>query len=193
MADNEQTDNSLFFAASDDEKDDELEYVTPPAARPASDMIVPEPHPQTNSLFFADSEDEDDSATPGALCPSIFMSSSGSNIGMLDEKMDVDVGLPQDKSGRTSSMSSASSVTPPAPSSPASSVGPEISIEPPRKKRRLSPDSVDVNRSTFVSGYLGSFLVGDAWSTVRGKGFVKVCHPLINLWDLSPHASIDGR
>ncbi|THG99879.1 hypothetical protein EW026_g2563 [Hermanssonia centrifuga] len=45
---------------------------------------------------------------------------------------------------------------------------PEL-IERPAKKRKLSLQ----NLVPFSSAYLGSFLVGKAWSTVRGKGYVK--------------------
>ncbi|OCH95686.1 hypothetical protein OBBRIDRAFT_871170 [Obba rivulosa] len=69
---------------------------------------------------------------------------------------------------RASSVSSASSHPAPRSSSPASSVKSE---EPPTKKRRLSPKGAQQAR--FTSKYLGSFLIGNAWSTVRGSGYVK--------------------
>ncbi|KAH8102375.1 SNF2 family N-terminal domain-containing protein [Cristinia sonorae] len=44
-----------------------------------------------------------------------------------------------------------------------------VSQEPPKKKRKLSP----ALPSRPATMYLGSFLVGNAWSTARGKGYVK--------------------
>jgi DNA repair protein RAD5 len=46
-------------------------------------------------------------------------------------------------------------------------------LAPPAKKRRLSPPAAAAC-SNVSSTYLGSFLVGDAWSTVTGKGYVKI-------------------
>lgn len=173
MADNEQAEQSLFFTGTDEENDDELEYLTPPGARKSADTVKPEPQPQTHSLFFVDSEDEEQKPPRISISPMKDIRGSPFGAQGAQEEMDVDVKIPEIPSGRASSVSSASSAQPPAPSSPASSVGPDTSIEPPRKKRKLSlPIARD--GAEFVSAYLGSFLVADAWSTVRGKGFVKV-------------------
>ncbi|KAI0784921.1 SNF2 family N-terminal domain-containing protein [Abortiporus biennis] len=51
---------------------------------------------------------------------------------------------------------------------------PRASKEPPTKKRKLSPESREAPLTQFISAYLGSFIVGNAWSTVRGKGYIKV-------------------
>ncbi|KIP11786.1 hypothetical protein PHLGIDRAFT_83110 [Phlebiopsis gigantea 11061_1 CR5-6] len=86
--------------------------------------------------------------------------------------MEVDAETHDPKPVRASSVSSVSSAPPPGPSSPASSVGPMTADEPPRKRRKLSPDVAEGR--VFTSAYLGSFLVGNAWSTVRGKGYIDV-------------------
>lgn len=177
MADSKQAERSLFFTGSDDENDGELEYLTPPGAHQSADTKPSsEPQPQTHSLFFADSEDEEKLLR---ISMSPMKDIRGSPFGVQDtqEEMDVDVKIPEIPTSRAPSVSSASSAQPPAPSSPASSVGPDTSIEPPRKKRKLSPP-IAKDRTEFVSAYLGSFLVADAWSTVRGKGFVKVRNQL---------------
>ncbi|KAI0068064.1 hypothetical protein BV25DRAFT_1793364 [Artomyces pyxidatus] len=45
----------------------------------------------------------------------------------------------------------------------------------PAKRRRLSPpaNTQSSKKLTFRAAYLGSFIVGNAWSTVKGKGYVK--------------------
>ncbi|EGN93185.1 hypothetical protein SERLA73DRAFT_172337 [Serpula lacrymans var. lacrymans S7.3] len=54
---------------------------------------------------------------------------------------------------------------------------PIASKDRPAKKRRLSPPSSPVPAPipvvSFECAYIGSFLVGNAWSTVKGKGYVK--------------------
>lgn len=176
MADDEQADKSLFFAGSGDEEDDVLDYVTPPHAGPSSENLQvptqPPSHPQPTSLFFADSGDEDEPIQTAQISPA--ESIRDPSIGIVDgvEKMEVDVEASEAQPGRASSVSSASSAPLPVPSSPASSVGPETAREPSKKKRKLSPETEGNN--TFEPAYIGSFLVGNAWSTVRGKGFIKV-------------------
>ena len=170
MINNEQADKSPLFMSPDDKHDDELEYLTPPAPRPSEKTKQQEPRPQTNTLFFADSEDEEITALRDMVSTMNDIPGMTLDIGQLGEEMNVDVQTPRVESGRASSVSSVSSAAPPISSSPACSIPPETSNEPPKKKRKLSPEASD----PFVSAYLGSFLVGNAWSTVRGKGFVKV-------------------
>jgi DNA repair protein RAD5 len=43
----------------------------------------------------------------------------------------------------------------------------------PAKKRRVSPASVASQSPPQSTYYLGSFIVGNAWSTVKGKGYTK--------------------
>ena len=49
----------------------------------------------------------------------------------------------------------------------------------PNKRRRLSPPP----DSDFRSAFLGSILVANAWSTVKGKGYVKNGDPILVEWD----------
>lgn len=49
----------------------------------------------------------------------------------------------------------------------------------PNKRRKLSPPS-DLD---FTSAFLGSIVVGNAWSTVKGKGYVKNGDPILVEWD----------
>lgn len=175
MADSDQAERSLFFAGSDDERDDGLEYITPPhpVQRPESAQPQPEPGPsKVSSLFFADSEDEDEPPRTGDASPieSTRESSLDAVVGV--DAMELDAEVLDSKPGRASSVSSISSAPPPGPSSPASSVEPMTIDEPLRKKRKLSPDASE--STAFTSAYLGSFLVGNAWSTVRGKGYINV-------------------
>ncbi|EKM61408.1 uncharacterized protein PHACADRAFT_111980 [Phanerochaete carnosa HHB-10118-sp] len=173
MVDSGHTERSLFFTGSDDERDDELEYVTLPDTHRSVEALNPESQPQTNSLFFADSGDEDEKPPPSHLmtCPENFAGMLH-NVPDLNEQMDVDISVHGVPSSRASSVSSTSSARPPAPSSRASSAVPEASNEPPRKRRKLSFPASE-GGTNFASAYIGSFLVADAWSTVRGRGFVK--------------------
>ena len=90
-------------------------------------------------------------------------------------------------SPRFSSASSTSSSHVPRSSSPVSA--PE-DIDPPAKKRRLSLTALQSdNKPPFRSAYIGSFLVVNAWSTVKGKGYIKngdeICVELDNVDEAS--------
>lgn len=115
-------------------------------------------------LFFADSDDEDVLPPEASLL---------ANTRPQDDFIDLSegVGTPQpNDTPRASSISSTYSIRGPRSSSPVVS---ETSDEPPAKKRKLSPLAHSAPSSAFESAYLGSFLVGNAWSTVRGTGYVK--------------------
>ena len=49
----------------------------------------------------------------------------------------------------------------------------------PKKRRKLSPPS----DSDFTSAFLGSLLIANAWSTVKGKGYIKNGDPIFVEWD----------
>ncbi|KAI0316497.1 SNF2 family N-terminal domain-containing protein [Amylostereum chailletii] len=159
----------LFFASSDDE--DATETVAPASAakhgstQPSSDQPGGTPlnaGPGPSNIRRSKSDDD-----------IISLSSSSANADPthgLDIPMDVDeVELPP--LPRVSSVSSSSYHTGPRSSSPASSS--KSASPPPNKKRRLSPPLPTNNHPPFQSAYLGSFIVGNAWSTVKGKGYVK--------------------
>ncbi|KAG2050647.1 hypothetical protein BDR06DRAFT_960022 [Suillus hirtellus] len=170
--------DGLFFADSDDEEDDaKSTTVTVPSqigvsVQPASHQLAPPsgpPYsPQEKRLFFADSDDEDiprfQTPRPIAINSELIMNGNDS---------ESDLEIPSfEEVPRASSVSSMSS----GPSLRSSSPVPGPSREePPVKKRRLSPPSkVQVRMGpSGHSAYLGSFLVGNAWSTVRGKGYIK--------------------
>ncbi|KDQ63171.1 hypothetical protein JAAARDRAFT_119545 [Jaapia argillacea MUCL 33604] len=87
--------------------------------------------------------------------------------------------LPLEEETRASSVTSISSDSIPSSSPPPP---PGEDDRPPNKKRRLSPPPTRAPAAAassssadppFESAYIGSFLVGNAWSTVRGKGYVK--------------------
>ena len=52
-------------------------------------------------------------------------------------------------------------------------------VSQPNKRRRLSPPS----DPDFVSAFLGSIVVANAWSTVKGKGYIKNGDPILVEWD----------
>jgi DNA repair protein RAD5 len=118
-------------------------------------------------LFFASSDDEDEDVNSTIAINSTLL--------VNDDASESDLEIPSfEEVPRASSISSISS----GPSLRSSSSAPGPSgEEPPVKKRRLSPSSKSQARTGQVSlnhpAYLGSFLVGNAWSTVRGKGYIK--------------------
>lgn len=166
----------LFFAGSDDEDDDvnsttaQTVVSMPPTFHqlaPPSDLPY---SPHEKRLFFADSDDED---IPRFITPTPIAIHSESVMNVDDSESDLEIPSFEEVP-RASSVSSMSS----GPSLRSSSPAPGPSCkEPPVKKRRLSPCSMVQARTGQASfdhpAYLGSFLVGNAWSTVRGKGYIK--------------------
>ncbi|KAI0931359.1 hypothetical protein AcW1_001224 [Taiwanofungus camphoratus] len=153
----------MFFAGSDDEGEPGSALVDkeqPPVP------VVESGRDHQKALFFADSSDEEEnSRVVLSRIPLIGDTLEDDAMGLVEG-----VELPQpEEVPRASSISSVSSGHVQRLPSPASLVR---SDEPPQKKRRLSPAGTD-SQVQFSSTYLGSFLVGNAWSTVRGSGYVK--------------------
>ncbi|CAL1694577.1 unnamed protein product [Somion occarium] len=144
----------LFFPDSDDEGVQALPRTSSPEPSAYSSDSGP-------GLFFADSEDDE---------PPIQAENSIANNEEIP--MEVDIKTKETVDGRASSVSSSSKL-PGNSRVPSSRSSPALGTEgPPAKKRKLSPDSA-VDSKESKSAYLGSFLVGNAWSTVRGKGYIK--------------------
>ncbi|TFY83512.1 hypothetical protein EWM64_g492 [Hericium alpestre] len=129
-------------------------------------------HQPEKRLFLPSSDDEDEN-TPRSR----FRTPRSQQLDPLfgdEEPLDLgeEVELPPfQKSPRARSISSSSSHPAPRSSSPASSLH---GSPPPAKKRRLSPPRTQApQKPVFRSAYLGSFIVSNAWSTVRGKGYIK--------------------
>ncbi|OBZ79016.1 hypothetical protein A0H81_01450 [Grifola frondosa] len=146
-----QSKQPMFFASSDDEDDDALNGAQ---SRASTSKVTQKP------LFFADSDDEESSEAIARHSPPIHEDD------LIEEGMDIEI-PDLDDIPRASSISSVSSHCDTRNSSP----DPVQSEERPVKRRRISPPvKIPAN---FTSAYLGSFLVGNAWSTVRGSGYVK--------------------
>lgn len=176
MTQDSQPRGGLFFAGSDDEDDDMNSTTTqtvasmPPTFHQLAPPSDPTHSPHEKRLFFADSDDED---IPRFITPKPIVINSGSVMNGDDSESDLEIPSFEEVP-RASSVSSVSS----GPSLRSSSPVPGPSCkEPPAKKRRLSPCSMVQARTGQASfdhpAYLGSFLVGNAWSTVRGKGYIK--------------------
>ncbi|KAG1813188.1 SNF2 family N-terminal domain-containing protein [Suillus subaureus] len=166
----------LFFAGSDDEDDDanpttaQIGVLVQPASHQLAPPSGPACSPHEKRLFFADSDDED---IPRFQTPRPIAIDSEFVMDGNDSESDLEIPSFEEVP-RASSISSMSS----GPSLRSSSPAPDPSgEEPPVKKRRLSPSSKVQARTGQASfnhlAYLGSFLVGNAWSTVRGKGYIK--------------------
>lgn len=161
---------ALFFAGSDDEID------PPPVNGAASDANVSQPStpldPRPGSpsiaavpekrLFLVDS-DEEDAFHSAARAP-------GPSV-LPDDRADhssSDAGLPcLEEAPRTSSVNSISSQLSDTRLSPAvSSPRP-----PPLKKQRLASPENSCHPPGMEDAYIGC-IVGNAWSTVKGKGYI---------------------
>ncbi|KAF7965066.1 hypothetical protein HWV62_690, partial [Athelia sp. TMB] len=175
---------SLFFAGSDGEEDAAMEE-----PEPQSSGSRPKP-----ALFLADSDDEEPHAF-GLTTPtkrSIYIGyrkkdsdSDDSHrfdmtdlhppdVSDFDQGADIPESEPIPRASSVSSMSSGPSINHKV-SSPTPSI--EI-VEPPVKKRRIDPVSIAPPSTSADSIYLGSFIVGNAWSTARGKGYIKSGDPI---------------
>ena len=134
------------------------------------DTPLPEPTPLASSsslgkrLFFADSDDEDSKdlvSEPVQALPSI----SGDEA-LSDANVDTNFDDHKPPSSAASNMSS-------VPASPCSSPAPvHDAVKSPVKKPRLSSPGRSRSK-TFTSAYIGTFIVGNAWSTAKGRGYVK--------------------
>ncbi|CCM03639.1 uncharacterized protein FIBRA_05783 [Fibroporia radiculosa] len=118
-------------------------------------------------LFFADSDDEDIMNSAPAQAP--ILNNALPEDAVVDLSEDIDL-LQSDDVPRASSVSSVSSVPDRLSSSPAPSVN---SDRPPTKRRKILASERESFAVEFTSSYLGSFPVGNAWSTVRGSGYIK--------------------
>lgn len=159
-----------FFASSDDEENEAEDLVEndllPVKRRSVSRSSAPLASKENQPLFLPDSDDEDEIKPP---------SSPGAVLDFEDDEdiMVVDAPL----------------VPAPAPIRPirvpqaSQKPSARTSNPPPAKKRKLSPASSDIEVTTpdekpFSASYIGSFLVGNAWSTVKGKGYIKQGDPI---------------
>ncbi|KZT73229.1 hypothetical protein DAEQUDRAFT_721807 [Daedalea quercina L-15889] len=158
-----------FFAHSDDEED-QANKQQRDVPLELSDADKNASAPREPALFFADSDDDEDSIEHVPI--QLPMSTLDQEMADLSD----DIEIPElNDPPRASSVSSASSAHEPKPSSRSPSVPvEERSDERPMKKRKLSPTSPDAEAlASFNLSYMGSFLVANAWSTVRGSGYVK--------------------
>ena len=171
MADAER---SLFFADSDDEDMENARNIGELASTHDASVIQPlstppaPKEPSRSALFLPDSDEDDEMA----VSPQLGLINLAKSL--QEDVNDVDVDIPQSEHHRASSVSSLSSSEPfHRESSPASSVDISRVPEPPNKKRKISFE-VTQDKTPLTSAYLGSFLVANAWSTARGKGYIKV-------------------
>lgn len=167
----------MFFAGSDDEATNVQPQSTTVLNPPTEDTVIATQRKSVtqNPLFFADSDDEEPE-------PMNYRQRSIPPILDVDDNADLefDVEMPEflDVPRASSVSSDASSERDEAKRKSAHDlIYDEQSVEslqpggPPAKKRRLSPPAqVSVESSPT---YLGYFLVDNAWSTVKGTGYIK--------------------
>ena len=154
---------ALFFAGSDDEGD------STPAGQGSqdADAVALSGPPREQRLFLADSDEEQEEervfrfdGPPGPSGPAL---PDGGDDFVSEAEL-----LPFEEVPRASSVSSFSSGLSAKGSSPA----PSESSLPPAKKRRLLPDTASAPPSNTGDSYLGCLVIGNAWSTSKGKGYV---------------------
>lgn len=130
----------------------------PGSGIPSSQTSIEDPAAD-NPLFLPDEEDDDHSDAPVERLRSV---STRPDVNPAD---DVDMsevfGIPQAGGSK-----------------PVPKRRPE-EIFRPNKRRRLSPPP----DPDFTSAFLGSIVVANAWSTVKGKGYVKNGDPILVEWD----------
>ncbi|EPQ60320.1 hypothetical protein GLOTRDRAFT_112995 [Gloeophyllum trabeum ATCC 11539] len=150
----------LFFAVSDDEDE---------AMNIHENQAEAEARPLSPAGLFLELSDEDETPSEAALAhdDSNLIHDQAED---MDASGDVDIPPVTSDQPRSSSVTSISSSSSPATSPPSVT---NIDKPSPSKKRRLSTAAPAAANAVFESAYLGSFLVGNAWSTARGKGYVK--------------------
>lgn len=159
---------SLFFAGSDDDEDSSPAGHKSQVAN-AVEPSVPGVAPREQRLFLADSDEEQEEERV-----SRFEGPPKHSSGLLPPDDGVDDFLseaellPLEAIPRAPSVSSLSSGLSGRGSSPV----PSESSPPPAKKRRLLPDKVPALPPNTGDSYLGCLVVGNAWSTSKGKGYI---------------------
>lgn len=188
--------NSLFFTDPDDSLDASAERVHHSedmvvAGPPWTDVPTPSQKARQQRLFYPDSDDETvptfERNSVIGMTPLVAIDDSGSEV-ELPSLEDVP---------RPSSVSSMSSAV-----SRDSSPIPQTTIRsspPPAKKMRLSLKSPSLPEPSAksIATYLGSFVVPNAWSTVKGHGYIKPGEEIIigrdSIEDTSVAPSIKGK
>lgn len=172
-----QGDDSLFFVGSDE--DDNIVEVEMNPLPPPNETVEEEQvseftdplQPPSEPLFLAGSDDEVEIMESGKMDVGGDISEISRDI--FDRRAKLPSRGVNPKVSRAASVSSVSSAFIPRSSSPATSDYIEERPDPPTNKRRLSSGPPDVPQP-FEAAFLGTFLVGNAWSTVRGTGYIKV-------------------
>lgn len=166
------SDKPYFFADPEDEPETGTDIITEPMSLHDDHDDVqatdPEPEPFQDALSEPNSEIE---AVSGSREPLFLAGSDDEGEPLVaDDPMNVDDPL---------SLDPPRSSSPPAPDPSAHasvkslSRSPSIreTSPPPAKRRRLSLPQV--KKPVFSSAYVGTFIIGNAWATARGKGYIK--------------------
>lgn len=179
------SDTPLFFTDPDDPdasritgKKDQSEDVVVDMDLVKSTQLevtpIPSQQVREKRLFFPDSDDEDNLALE-APCPAITpLATSEADDSGSDLELPSVEEVPRASSvSSMSSMVSRDSSPPPPVLSPQTEARTTRSSSPPAKRRRLSLSTRPRHAIKSDGAYLGTFLVPNAWSTVKGKGYIK--------------------
>lgn len=178
------SENSLFFTDPDDVEASEVPAEKEQHPEGAADLprstqpevtSISSQQIREKRLFFPDSDDED---VPTFQAPLDSMAAIAPQATGATDDSGSDLELPVEEAPRPSSVSSMSSVVSrdsspapvPAPPAPQTSIR---SSPPPTKRRRVSLSAQHKPAIKSNGTYLGTFLVPNAWSTVKGKGYIK--------------------
>ena len=167
-------DDSLFFAGSEDEANaDIIEEAVSIAQQSEVDEPMDSAAPSRQSsepLFLPESDEENDESREAGE-DAMVIEELSQRFGKVVNDAD-DIEILEVNTGRSERASSLSSVA----SMHSSSQHQHTVPERPNKKRRLSLEPTEEpSHPPFESAFLGTFIVGHAWSTVKGKGYIKVC------------------
>jgi DNA repair protein RAD5 len=178
-------DESPFFAGSDEDEGrhdvaqapeyEHLSEVEEPAiSEPASEAASRQ---GSEPLFLPESDDENAAESSTGSGEDMILDAAHEKLKRVSGSDSDDVEILEleglRRSGRHSGVSSRAS-NPPTHLSPPAMFNSMVQ-ELPSKKRRLSSESpLPACSSSFTSAFLGTFIVPNAWSTVRGKGYIKV-------------------
>jgi DNA repair protein RAD5 len=174
----EEPQTPLFFADSGDEDEpmrsdhEQPESLDDPASDHHSELPeAPGRSDIDEPLFLAGSDSEEESPSP--LAPK---SAARNAVSGIDDDSDIDI-LSAPPTPLRNNPHPTRNVLKKRASSPDMHV--DLEPGPPVKKRRLPSIEVDngphsaSHVSQFQSAYIGTIIVTKAWSTVRGKGYIK--------------------
>ncbi|KAI0095220.1 SNF2 family N-terminal domain-containing protein [Irpex rosettiformis] len=173
----ESIEETSFFAGYEDETElENTEELIREAQQSEAEEPSDSPAPSRQSsepLFLPESDEEDESGDVSMIVDKV--SERSKTVADSEDVIEILESKPRSQPGtdkRARSLSKVTSVSRKA--SPSDPVVMEPMVQRPAKKPRLSLEyTEELSDSPFESAFLGAFIVGNAWCTVKGKGYIK--------------------